>query len=148
MHQDGLIDPAKAKKGLRAWGSISKLACADVTHGAAGSIARALGLAEEEEEKEEKYGEEDEGRGGEKGRVDSKQGLAHLQSLGKALQQSEAFQQEDDGVQGMYLTTYAPTEGVMVEASNAAFGALFCGAQDFMACQVRRQTASPLLLAA
>jgi len=54
MHQEGLIIPAKAREGLRAWHSISKLAGADVTHGAAGAIARALGLTEQEEE-EEKY---------------------------------------------------------------------------------------------
>jgi hypothetical protein len=146
MAQDGLITPAKAKEGLRAWHSISKLAGADVTHGAAGSIARALGLAEEEEGKEEKGGGEDEGRQG--GEADSEQGLAHFQRLSKALQQSEAFQQEDDGVQALYMTNYAPREGVMVEASNAAFGALFCGALDLLACQVRRRTASPLLFAA
>ena len=137
LHQEGLIIPAKAREGLRAWRSISKLAGADVTHGAAGTIARALGLTEQEEEKEE-----------EKEGVGSGRGLAHLQSLGEVLQQSEVFRQEDDGVRALYLTTYAPQEGVVVEASNAVFDDLFCGAQELMACQVHRQTASPLLFAA
>ena len=143
MHQEGLITPAKAKEGLHTWRSISKLAGADVTHGAAGSIARVLGLAEGEEEKEEDEWRQEEGGG-----VDSEQGLAHLQTLGKALQQSIAFQQEDDGVQALYLTTYAPREGVMVGASNAVFDNLFCGARELMAYQVHRQTASALLFAA
>jgi len=168
MHQEGLIVPAKAREGLRAWRSLSKLAGADVTHGAAGVIARALGVTEEQEEEqeqeeqeeqeqeeegegeeeEEKKGEaEGEGREGEREGVHM-QGLAHLQSLGKALQQSYMFNKEDGDVQGMYLTTYAPREGLVVEASNAAFEALFCGARELMACQVHRQTASALLFAA
>ena len=77
-----------------------------------------------------------------------KEGLAHLQSLGEALQQSEVFKQEDDGVRALYLSTYAPREGLMVEASNAAFDNLFCGARELMAWQVHRQTASALLFAA
>ena len=105
------------------------------------SIACALGVTEEQKEKETK--EEAEG-----GRADSGQRLVHLQSLGEALKQSNMFQNEDDDVQGMYLTTYAPREGLVVEASNAVFKDLFCGAQELMACQIHLQTASPLLFAA
>ena len=36
MHKEGLIFPAKAREGLRAWRSLSKLAGADVTDGVAG----------------------------------------------------------------------------------------------------------------
>jgi hypothetical protein len=140
MAQDGLISPAKAKEGLRAWHSISKLAGADVTHGAARVIADALGLPEEEDNEEEESGEGWEAMG--------KQGLAHLESLAKALKESEVFKQEDDGVRALYMSTYAPREGVMVRASNAVFDSLFCGARELMAHQVHRQTASALLFAA
>ena len=142
MAQDGLITPAKAKEGLRAWHSISKLAGADVTHGAAGSIARALGLAKEEKKKDA-VKEKRKGR-----KVTGKQGLAHLESLTKVLKESEVFKHEDDGVRALYLSTYAPREGVMVGASNAVFDNLFCGARELMAYQVHRQTASALLFAA
>ena len=142
MHQDGLIIPAKAREALRAWRSLSKLAGADVTHGAAGTILRALGMTEEQQQQEE----EEEGDKGREGF--GKQELAHLQSLGEALQQSEVFKQEDDGVRAFYLNTYVPSEGLVVEASNAVFDDLFCGARELMACQVHRQTASALLFAA
>ena len=147
MHQNGLITPAKAKEGLHAWRSISKLAGADVTHGAAGSVARALGLAEEENKKDA-VKEKRKGKSDGQAKVTGKQGLAHLESLTKALKESEVFKQEDDGVRALYLSTYAPREGVMVGASNAVFDNLFCGARELMAYQVHRQTASALLFAA
>jgi hypothetical protein len=99
-------------------------------------------------EQEEEGGGEEEEKEQDKEGVGSGRGLGHLQSLREALQQSEVFRQEDDGVRALYLTTYAPQEGLVVEASNAVFDDLFCGARKLMACQVHRQTASPLLFAA
>lgn len=138
MCQDGLIVSAKAKESLRAWRSISKLVGADVTHGAAQTIAHALRVVEIKGEEGREAGREGVGQ----------QDLARLQSLGEELQQSEAFRGEDDGVRALYVTTYEPKEGLVIEASNAAFDDLFSGASELMACQISRQTASPLLFAA